>query len=168
MERDDLLWQYCDLTEGRYWALVELDRGSVQRINGAMRTAMGNLVNEEHQITAEGRKVLARADDVLCGLVPGSLPYKVKGDTATAAARAARWMRKNGTGTRWTTAHTKILLLLVREPEASYKYLIGMYGWRVMDDLLEFALVAGEKRTGMPFNITADGLMTLELAGVIA
>jgi len=154
------LYKYCDLTEAQYAALMQAEREypAAIRMNGAMRAAMDGLIGKDYRITQNGRELLLRAEEVIKsgGFFVGMV--YILPDVHPAVV--SRWLRKNVAGKIWTSAHAKALFYA----PAGYKALCSMFGYQVVNDLLDLDMLLGERRTGALLKVSSLGFAKVSTA----
>lgn len=139
---EQLLMDYCGLTEGQFIDLADAWLGVLNSMNGARRQVMNELIGPDLRITQAGQRMYERASNVIDRNFDGS-PDIIA--TFQDTARAARLINKQFSdrvqGKRMTSADVKMLVMVGRQPGLSMRYLTRVLGHATIHHMIEFSLV---------------------------
>lgn len=154
IENEALVREYCDLTPARWGALWEaVLEPPVLQLNGAMRQAMGGMINTARFATPYGQAVYRRAIEVMQNGRPKGAQIR----ELMLPVQAARKVRL-ATGRMWVrTPHVKLLVNLARAPGQAYKWVAQVFSYAVVDQLLDVSWIWGRNRAGWPIVLSDLG-----------
>ena len=140
ISKERLIAMYTDLSMAQYEDLEGAAAGTLQKMNGARRESMKDLVNPDLSLTPAGLDVLKLAAQIWNGIVPEQHPIEtIYPSSAAIKLRKKVWWK-------WIKAdHIKIIMQLTQYPGMAHGHLAGNFGYSILADLERRSIISSQR-----------------------